>query len=54
MKVVRKKPAKRVIVSITLPQAIKEQLDELAWATRRTRGVCVELALERFLKEQRN
>jgi predicted transcriptional regulator len=45
------KKLKRVYVTVTLPERIKEQLDQLALRTKRNRGACIELALEQFLKQ---
>jgi hypothetical protein len=44
------KKVKRVYVTVTLPERIKAQLDQLSLRTKRNRGVCIELALEQFLK----
>ena len=52
MKVLKK--SKRVYVTVTLPETIKAQLDQLALRTKRNRGACIELALEQYLKGQTN
>ena len=48
------KKSKRVYVTVTLPEVVKDRLDQWARATKRNRGVCVEMAIEQFLKGQTN
>ena len=42
------KKLKRVHVTFTLPKKMKAELDQMAIRTKRFRGVCIEIALEKF------